>query len=167
MRPRKRRWPSTAKWCSISRWYGSSVLSSTSVVAAASSASGAAHACRVRAAASVRSGGQASCKRLLQLREQLADAARLDRLDLQPRQAHFQPVHQSANCSPSGRSGGASRATGADSSPSGEAGPHRPTPGAGAEQQRVLEALRLQVAEQVLVGPQPACRRRGRSGPTC
>ena len=92
--PRNRCWPSTLKWCSTSVWYGSSVPTSTSACTPASSASVCSHAAFTFSASAVRSGGRTPSTARATVREQLPDAAGLDRLDLQPRQAEFEPVAQ-------------------------------------------------------------------------
>ena len=80
--------------------------------------------------------------------EQLTDAARLDRLDLQARQAHFQPLHEVGELlalRPIGRERYAVAAQ-----------RDRPRVGAGAEQQGGLKPFRLQIAQQILIGPHAA-----------
>ena len=53
-----------------------------------------------------RSGGRALSTTRAIAAEQLADAARLDRLDLQPREAQFQPVAQQRELLAFGQAGG-------------------------------------------------------------
>ena len=102
--------------------------------------------------------GRAWSSAVFELGQELADAAGLDRLDLQAREPAFEPVRAA-------RGTARPRAGPAGASPS--AGASSQSWAVGAEQERVLEALGLQVAEQVLVGPQAGGRRRAGSGPTC
>ena len=134
-------------------------------MAVASSPSGAPHDARRRRGRLRQVGRTGRLQRLLQLLKQLSDAARLDRLDLQPRQAHFQPLQQFGELFAFRQVGRRRRrlAVGGRRSLGGV----DPRLGAGAEEQRVLEALRLAGRATNPRRAAARCRRRGRSGPTC
>src|SRR5207253_1821842 len=100
-----------------------------------------------RLSGQLRGAGEFKC--LLHLAEQLAHATGFDRLDFQARQSHLQPADELRKLFPlwGSRSAVGRRAL---------RFAIRPVLGARAEQQRILETLRLKVMEQILIGPEAA-----------
>ena len=112
----------------------------------------------VWAAASVRSGGQAASSAFCKCRRSwLTPRALIASISSRVRPVSSQ-LHQLGELLAVGRLAWPPIPTG---------GMLDPVLGTGAEQQRVVEALRREVAQQVLVGPHAGGARRAGSGPTC